>query len=178
MVGCSLDTEKQEIRYYLNGKDLGAAFEKDVLTSEKLAGGLYITCSFGVGQGAKINLGDSIFTHGLPEGFTAVHHELQRSASFCASLFRTGISNIENHDQLGILWLKIKNVRDVWDDLQKTYDQSRLSTAVIIVMQSNLKAEHLHHGSDSEKTRWVVVRLLFRFARRCFYVRVLLSVFV
>eukprot|EP00802_Teleaulax_amphioxeia_P004127 Tamp_04131.p1 GENE.Tamp_04131~~Tamp_04131.p1 ORF type:complete len:734 (+),score=71.27 Tamp_04131:1213-3414(+) len=78
VVGCVADLDGGEIRFLMNDKDLGVAFGSEELTRSVLDAGLRITCSFGPGQGAEVNLGNRTFVNTMPVGFRSVFSAVVR----------------------------------------------------------------------------------------------------
>ena len=158
VVGCSLDVEAREIRYYLNGKDLGAAFTKDELTSQELQEGLYITCSLGPKQGVKINLGESEFAHGLPAGFRSVQDiiadmqrrrgdakaDSQQSLSHrqsTRSLIETSLSDEDDRT-----WRWFHPIKLQWITLNPSMGGEKRKTLEIIVAHQKFLAEFVAYS--------------------------------
>ncbi|EKX38310.1 hypothetical protein GUITHDRAFT_115574 [Guillardia theta CCMP2712] len=54
VIACSLDCERREIRYLVNGEDLGVAFGEEEVTEEAVGEGLRFTVTLGPGQGVKL----------------------------------------------------------------------------------------------------------------------------
>lgn len=72
VVGCYLDTASAQMRFAVNGKDLGPAFDAEKVRKGVLAGGMFPAASLESGERLQFNFGVTPFAHPPPSPFMAV----------------------------------------------------------------------------------------------------------